>query len=69
MFMVISKGPGTNKKWVDREISGYAAIKSARASKFSRNCFEDLKKLLDESRPDQNIFGHLFHSHVRSIYS
>ena len=48
-FMVISKGPGTNKKWVDREISGYAAIKSARASKFSGNWVQQLYILLNKS--------------------
>ena len=45
VFIVISKGPGTNKKWVDREISGYAAIKSARASKFSGIGFNSCKLL------------------------
>jgi len=33
---VISKGPGMNTKCVERVIRGYAAMRSANASKFSK---------------------------------
>ena len=33
---VISRGPGTNTKWVERKMIGYEAIRSASASKFSK---------------------------------
>ena len=36
-FSVMSRGPGTKTKWVLLLICGQAAIKSARASKFSAN--------------------------------
>jgi hypothetical protein len=56
-FIVMSSGPGTNTKCVDRVIIGYEAIKSANASKFSNQGKSRKKAVTKHANP--GIFGHL----------
>jgi hypothetical protein len=65
---VISRGPGTNTKWVDRVIDGYEAIRSARLSKFSvHHSHKSLVDNLKNDITDLDTYGRRDYCHVQLI--